>query len=326
MGQPGYGKRGHAGWHESEVKFSGETALDNGITVGVNIQLEGESTADQLDENFVYFDGNFGRVELGEIDGVSYRASVFLPSAYFYQGPNYGSVIWGGAGGNANSGAWTYAGTWAGDAAKINYFTPRINGFQLGVSYAPEDCELDGGYTGACGTYNDLFATENVPGEQSEIWDVGANYYGDLGDMSLAVSVGYNQGSLEAAADGSEDRTEWAVHGTIGSGAFTVGAGYREDNGGTSPSNTDTTAWAVSGNYKMDSWTFGAGYVVQQKGAGAEGGEDQVSGFAMGLDYAFAPGITLMGGIDRYDYEDNLGAAANENSFTTATIGGFISF
>ena len=96
---------------------------------------------------------------------------------------------------------------WAGDAAKINYFTPRINGFQLGVSYAPENCALDGGYTGACGTYNDLFATENDPGEQSEIWDVGANYYGDLGDMSLALSVGYNQGSLELAADGSEDRS-----------------------------------------------------------------------------------------------------------------------
>ena len=42
-GQPGADKRNHALWQESEVQFSGETTLDNGITVGVNIQLEGET-------------------------------------------------------------------------------------------------------------------------------------------------------------------------------------------------------------------------------------------------------------------------------------------
>ena len=141
-GEPGENRRNHGGWHESEVTFSGETTLDNGITVGVNIQLEGETTGDQIDENYVYFEGNFGRVEIGEIDGASFRTATFLPSAYFYQGPNYGSVIWGAPPGRngAGTGAWTYAGVWAGDASRVNYFTPRINGFQLGVSYAPENC------------------------------------------------------------------------------------------------------------------------------------------------------------------------------------------
>ena len=98
IGEPGANKRSHALWHESEVKFSGETTLDNGITVGVDIQLEGETTGDQIDENYIYIEGNFGRVELGEIDGASFRTSVFLPSAYFYQGPNYASAVWGGFG------------------------------------------------------------------------------------------------------------------------------------------------------------------------------------------------------------------------------------
>jgi predicted porin len=326
VGEPGENKRSHAGWHESEVIFSGETTLDNGITIGVNVQLEGETTGDQVDENYAYFEGNFGRLELGEIDGVAYRTALFLPSAYFYQGPNYGSVIWGSNGGNANSGAWTYAGTWTGDNARINYFTPRINGFQLGVSYAPELCALDGEYTGPCGTYNNLFAPDSDPESQSEVWEVGTNYRGNLGDMSLGLSAGYSQGSLEAPDAELEDRNEWGVHGTLGSGAFTIGAGYREDNNGKSTANSDTTAWGISGNYRMDPWTFGAGYIVQQKGAYPEAGEDEVNAFAVGVDYALGPGITLLGGIDRYNYEDNDNNPENENSFTSLTVGGYISF
>ena len=153
-GEPGANRRNHALWHESEVTFSGETTLDNGITFGVNIQLEGETTDDQLDENYVYFEGNFGRVEIGEIDGASFRTSVFLPSAYFYQGPNYGSVIWGVPAGNNSLARGPTRACMGGDATRVSYFTPRVNGFQLGVSYAPENCVQDQKYYGECGRYN----------------------------------------------------------------------------------------------------------------------------------------------------------------------------
>ena len=144
--------------------------------------------------------------------------------------------------------------------------------------------------------------------------------------MSLGVSVGYQENTLEVPAAGKEDRREWAVNGTLGSGPFKVGAGYREDNLGRSGSNTDETAWAISGNYRMDSWTFGAGYVVQSVGAGAAGGEDEVNAFAVGVDYALGPGITVTGGIDRYNWEDAGNDPANENSYTALTVGGFLSF
>jgi predicted porin len=346
-GEPGENRRNHGLWHESEIRFTGETTLDNGMTVGVNIQLEGETVGekeekvgDQVDENYMYVEGNFGRLELGEIDGASYSTNVFLPSAYFYQGPNYASVVWGGFGSSytaqLNTVPWTYPGADAGDSTRVSYFTPRLNGFQLGVSYAPEKCAQDVGYTGACGRFNDLFSTDNdvvrdddgniVGGVHSEIWDIGANYNTDLGGMSLALSAGYQDRSVEAPVAGFEDRREWAVHAKLGSGPFTVGAGYREDNKGTAAANSDLTAWAISGNYKMDSWTFGAGYVAQTVGASPGDGEDEVTGFAVGIDYAFGPGIILMGGIDRWNYEDNASNPADENSFTTLTAGSIIYF
>ena len=52
----------------------------------------------------------------------------------------------------------------------------------------------------------------------------------------------------------------------------------------------------------------------------------RLNAFAVGVDYAFGPGITFMGGIDRYNWEDNENNPANENSFTALTVGGYISF
>ncbi|MGF1641669.1 MAG: porin, partial [Rhodospirillales bacterium] len=36
--------------HNSEICFIGETTLDNGITFGINVQLEANTSGDQIDE------------------------------------------------------------------------------------------------------------------------------------------------------------------------------------------------------------------------------------------------------------------------------------
>jgi outer membrane protein OmpU len=40
---------------DSEVWFKGLTTLDNGLSVGINVQLEANSTGDQIDESFLIF-------------------------------------------------------------------------------------------------------------------------------------------------------------------------------------------------------------------------------------------------------------------------------
>src|SRR5262249_52701807 len=37
---------------DNEIHFKGETTLDNGLTVGVHVELEGGTTADQIDERW----------------------------------------------------------------------------------------------------------------------------------------------------------------------------------------------------------------------------------------------------------------------------------
>src|SRR3569623_1986797 len=55
--------------HNAEVWFKGETTLDNGLTVGAHIELEGENAGDQIDKSFVYWSGGFGKVQIGSQDG-----------------------------------------------------------------------------------------------------------------------------------------------------------------------------------------------------------------------------------------------------------------
>src|SRR5689334_24638335 len=51
--------------HNAEVHFKGETTLDNGLTVGAQIELEGENATDQIDKSFVYWSGGFGKIQIG---------------------------------------------------------------------------------------------------------------------------------------------------------------------------------------------------------------------------------------------------------------------
>ena len=66
---------------EGEVWFVGETTLDNGIKVGVNVQLEAETQGDQIDEHYVYFSGNFGRLVVGAENAAPYLMHYAAPSA-----------------------------------------------------------------------------------------------------------------------------------------------------------------------------------------------------------------------------------------------------
>ena len=94
VGRAGENLRNHGFYREGEIYFRGETELDNGITVGVNVQLEAEACADQIDESYIYFEGAFGRLEFGAIDGAHARTHVFNPSAFGGGGPDFASVIW----------------------------------------------------------------------------------------------------------------------------------------------------------------------------------------------------------------------------------------
>ena len=136
---------------EGEIHFTGQSKLDNGTTVGIVVELEGwniavpvNGSARQIDEAFMFAFGNWGRIEFGSRDMASFRMYYGTPSAL----PGWGFI-------NANTAFNWASGTMMNnpsfqgvqnaalghqfqDANRINYFTPRIMGLQIGVGYAPK--------------------------------------------------------------------------------------------------------------------------------------------------------------------------------------------
>lgn len=73
---------------ETEIHFTGETTLDNGLTVGFHTETDIDnndisgSGRDEFDteESYAYFSGAWGRVNFGKEDGAAYLLQVAAPS------------------------------------------------------------------------------------------------------------------------------------------------------------------------------------------------------------------------------------------------------
>jgi len=107
---------------------------------------------------------------------------------------------------------------------------------------------------------------------------------------------------------------------------FTIGAAYKEDDLGTSGSNTDRQDMSIGVNYATGPWTMGVEYVHSVVEAGAGLGEDETDGFQVGGTYDLGPGITLTAGVTYWDVQDNLGAAASENEAIEFIVGTIVEF
>ena len=118
--------------NDVQLVFKGSTVLDSGIEVGMRVIIEGEESGEQGDGT-AYVSGSFGDIRIGNDDPASYKMSTSAPYATFFYGIN--TPFWSGH----LSGEWlsTFAGEGAGGAT-LAYFSPVINGFQFGTSYAPE--------------------------------------------------------------------------------------------------------------------------------------------------------------------------------------------
>lgn len=314
-GQSAAGFRGHGIGRESEIFFRGSTTLDNGIKFGVNIQLEGETSADQIDESYIFAEGGFGRIELGSEDPATDAMHYGAPNPIGKASINSPDNIHIQTGGNAAASPATIANI-SGDNDKITYFTPRFGGFQLGASYTPDATEEAAGALRAA----------NTAGQQSEIVEVAINYEGSFGEVGVNVSGAYAAGDLEVAAAGAQDQEQWAIGASVTFGGFEVGAAYRQDDLGTTGTNTDREDIAVGISYGTGPWTIGAQYAIGEVEAGAAGGKDTSEGLELGAVYNVGPGIDLTGGVQFWNLDDNLNAAANENDATIFIIGTNISF
>jgi outer membrane protein OmpU len=263
--------KGFAFIQEGEIHFIGQTKLDNGTSVGLTVELEAwnpsSSVANaQIDEAFLFAFGDWGRVELGSRDAATYRMYYGTPSAFIGWGAIQHNHNWANASimannkGYARTMATTITPTWQ-DVNRINYFTPRFAGLQIGIGYAPKlnlpatntvsVVSGPGNGAGICG-YNNATNIGNCPTADyawQDLFDVGANYLNKFGDFTVALygafayasfvpgyapitGVGVASPANMITGANLSSWKQWVAGAQFGFAGFTVGGAVGWDNNG----------------------------------------------------------------------------------------------
>jgi len=308
-------------YSDTEIHFVPSITLDNGIQFGANIQLEGNTSGDQIDESYMFIKGSFGEILLGSENSAGYKMS--------YTGPNPGIL-------GINSGtfsAWipfseggddlfrATLGTTAlevsgnNDSQRITYFTPRFSGLQVGVSYARDGQQDSSGAVDTDGALHDIF-------------DIGANYVQSFGDANVALSGRWGTADDN---DGS-DSSIWSIGTQVGFSGFTVGGAYAEQNGA---GVRNGRAWDVGVAYETGPWAIGVEYFNgKNKGNGdgtkdfvlnaktgvvtpptfvAETGNETLEQFLVQITYSVAAGVSVSAYGAWVDFEDADGGISEDD-------------
>lgn len=271
---------------DTEVHLSGETTLDNGLTVGAHIEADADGADGfEVDESYAYFSGSWGRVNVGAEDGAAYLLQVAAPAADSnydgirqYVNPFQESDLNDPLG--ADDSALDYAQDFSGKTDKVTYLSPVMGGFQAGVSWS----------AGA-----DAQDLEGVHTESTDdIYDVAVRYEGSFDAVSVTAGAGYT------AVTGVEEGTAWNAGVDLGMGAFGLGAVYftQDDMSGTDTDSVDT--WVVGADYTTGPFTLGASYLNQDDEIDTVNETERYTG---GVTYAYGPGMTFRGSVS-YQQED----------------------
>jgi hypothetical protein len=320
-----------------EVFFRGNTTLDNGLTVGATIQLEGQQSGDQIDEVWAYFRGGFGEVRFGDDDDAVEQLSYGIPTATNVFGVDspffsFSNAWFGTTGSFLGYGTNTTYRQLSSDATKIIYFSPTFGGFTFAVSYAPdrrgEDCYFGFSTCGGSSAPGGTSYSFNG-GQVSEVWSAAMNFEHEFNGFSMVAGVGGAYGEVERPGAGNEDDI-WTVrsHLHFGFGNWYIGGAIAHtDNQFAEPGGDagTVTTYGLGVTYNWDAWTVGFAWSHGDYGNGAvsTGNDATLDVFRLEGRYDLGPGISLDGsmGYDSWDVD-----AADDYEAWSIMTGFYIGF
>lgn len=333
----------------SELYVSGESTLDNGLTVGFHTE-QNLGAATMTDEVYAYFSGGWGRANLGSEDGAAYLLQVGAPSAdsnidgmrTYVQALNPSvavtTLFTTGIPGLRKTGPlagealdYDHVSDSVPNTERLTYMTPKFEGFQAGVSFAP----TSGQQSGASAIFP--LTVDTGVGEYDNIWELGARWDGEYQGFGISVGGGYSHadqmtnGTLAVGAANEDTApvvddglTKWNAGINLAFSGFSLGGSFlREETSNLDTfdagSNAGVSDTAVSLEVIQDTWTVGAGYDNGPWHAGAswlnqnqtrdgsgtlaaDGGaigavDATAEKFTVGGGYTFGPGMTFRGAV-----------------------------
>ncbi|MGB0382428.1 MAG: porin [Alphaproteobacteria bacterium] len=262
-----------------EFEFKGKETLDNGMTVFVDLEVDANGGADEIRTDDVTFgvSGGFGTVTVGIFNLGKVKAGQGLvPTA---AGSAYG---FGGLEAGDNQRNWDNGKTSLhhySDRPSIAYTAPKISGFTVGGIYSTSDG--DGQSTGV--------TAENT---RINTVSVGAQYGLSAGEAKVTIGAAYT--NMEAQNPAANDDSSMMIGATVGMGAFTIKAAYKNGEHA-----ADYDLAQVNAMYKTGPWTVSAAFAQ-----GDNEGQDY-QGYDLGASYSLGGGAKLMAGYTTDELGNN---------------------
>ncbi len=217
---------------DNEVYFRGSTKLDNGLSVGIDVQLEAGGNTDTrngtgtdvIDESYVWLESGYGKLIVGSKNNGTYLIHNTAPDAAGNW--NEGGILTGdyalgrpagvarmgqisadlanGTSGIGNVGNTAGVGNTTailtdGDSEGITYVSPTFYGFTFGASYKPNGISEDNrGYEGNInGAGNGGAVVGSMP-----VYGAGLLYANTFGGVGVKGDIGYAQYNPRDAING----------------------------------------------------------------------------------------------------------------------------
>ncbi len=314
-------------FNDGEIHFRGETALDNGLTIGVQVELEAFQSGDQVDESYAYIQGDFGKLVVGNENMANYNTfwGVTAPAVGTPINSGWITVFVPGVTGFGTAGSFrspllTTNIDVGNDENTISYYSPRFAGFQFTGGFAPAVADSGAGQAGQA---NEGTQYHNALG-------IGFNFSNSFGGVDLGAAAGYNRGSADTAreAAGADDFEQIKVGLSVGVAGFSIAGSYANSlEGKTNAANTVTNegqSFDIGASYSTGPWGASVTYFHgEQEDTIATAGDDETQAFVGAVSYALGPGITTSFSLMYGKFEEEGGADADA---TVGILGIAISF
>jgi outer membrane protein OmpU len=215
-----------------------EKLFANGWRVGLRSSLNAYHDAlsgdnygnDFVEKLYLFLAAPWGRVELGQQDGAAYKMSITGPlvdeeaalddpDITFFRDPVTGKALIDTY--EVRSGVFATS-----NAAKISYYTPRLFGVRIGVSYTPHLVK----------EVLPFVATRpHLANRQDNIVETAINYTGYFGNTAIGAYAGLAAGHNTNATPGHDDLLDWGIGAELdydfAGTVLAVGGAWHQTNG-----------------------------------------------------------------------------------------------
>ncbi|GAB4287042.1 MAG: hypothetical protein Kow0058_06670 [Roseovarius sp.] len=299
-----------------EIHFTPSVKLDNGLSFGINVQLEANTTGGAfIDESYAsIWSDTFGRLDVGNENSAGYKMMVGAPgvTTMWINSPStstfipytgvdafigintvipVGSALTALPFRQAGLSAYTeVAGN--NDVSRITYYTPDFNGLTVGLSYANQ---------GAVNAGSSFSINKNAV--LSDIFDIGVSYSNTFGSTDVTLAARWGTGDTPSVAVGNSNPDTWGVGFQVGFNNITVGGSYTEnDNDETlAPAGIitfgDSKGWSfgvtydTSGPWSFEALTYQSETNLNAAGARIPGAKTDREAYRIGASRPLGPGV-----------------------------------